>query len=107
MSELMDDLGYACAQFSNADDALLHIMHHVSSVGLVITDKNMAGQIDGGELSLRLRAHYPALPIILTSGRQLNVVEFPDIELLPKPWSLEVLAALVNRLMRANPSLDR
>ncbi len=99
MSELMDDLGYAFVEFNNADDALLHVMQHASSVGLVVTDKNMPGQIDGGELCLLLHARWPSLPVILTSGRQLNALDFPGVELLPKPWSLERLAASVRQAL--------
>lgn len=98
-AEALDEIGFHAMQFGTADEALMHIMRFPTNVKLVITDWNMPGQLDGSELAQMLHERYPAMPIVLTTGRALEMHAHPGITLLPKPWTLDQLRTLVVMLV--------
>lgn len=62
----------------------------------------MPGSMDGLELARRLRAEYPAIPLILTSG---NVAEESVDGLAPfvgKPYGFEDVKKSVLEILRRN-----
>jgi DNA-binding response OmpR family regulator len=91
------------ASFSNAEDALNHILD--SGTDLLITDHGM-GRMGGTELIRELRRRSLAVPIIMVSGnpeaaeeaRRAGATEF-----LNKNVGTKVLEAHVRNLIRAGP----
>jgi CheY-like chemotaxis protein len=72
---------------------------------LVLSDVVMPDGMNGIELARRLRAAWPHLPIVLTTGYNFvssdPSVEFP---LLPKPYKRADLAAALERALGAGPA---
>lgn len=101
MVDMIGELGLPCHGFKSADDALMFVMRHESTIGLVFTDMVMPGQIAGDELALMLHRRYPDLPVIVTSGFGDEASRFgTGITFVPKPWALEAMSALILKLVR-------
>jgi len=64
---LLEDLGYLVTRAESADEAL-KIIHKGDRPDLVFSDVMMPGRLDGVELARTLRAQYPDMPIVLTTG---------------------------------------
>jgi CheY-like chemotaxis protein len=63
----LEDAGYEVMEAANADEAL-RIMNSGTLVGLVFTDVNMPGTMDGLELARRCHRWWPYVKLIVTSG---------------------------------------
>jgi two-component SAPR family response regulator len=71
------------------------------SVDLPLTDIVMSGGLDGVELARIVRAHWPALKIVLTSGFPQARVDgngdlLNGLQLLSKPYHREELAGALH-----------
>jgi len=88
LRQRLEHLGYRAETFNLADDALRAIENDEEGFDLVITDQVMPG-MTGTELSQRIAAMLPNLPIILCSG---HYVEEHENQL----WSLGI-RALINK----------
>ena len=77
--------------------AALDLLINGEQFDLVFSDVVMPG-ISGIELAQTIRARWPALPVILTSGYSHVLAEAgcQEFELVHKPYSMESLAALVS-----------
>ena len=64
---MLTDAGHSVAEASDGVAALDHLIHQ-GPVDLMITDINMP-RMDGLELALQSKARWPAMPVILVSGR--------------------------------------
>lgn len=58
--------GYSVLQADTARAAIDSLMDH--RVDLVFSDIQMPGRMDGNELAEWIRANFPNLPVLLTSG---------------------------------------
>lgn len=97
--EVVVELGLPVVGFCTADDALAYI-NGGGDAGLVITDHSMPGQLTGNDLAQLLVQQCPGLPVILTSGYGYAAEhKAPGVTFLPKPWTMEVLAALMMSLL--------
>jgi len=93
--------GSSIASFSNAEDALAHILN--TGADILITDHGM-GRMDGTQLIRELRARKSEIPIIMISGnpdaaqeaRRAGATEFLD-----KGAEMKVLEAHVRSLIHA------
>ena len=103
ISEYLRARGYAVVESENAADAIAALESGLP-VNLVFSDIRMPGKLDGVGLAEWCRAHYPALPVLLTSGysgpRNAAAV-FQASGFIEKPYSqVQVesrIAALLNR----------
>lgn len=92
-TQMLEDLGYATGLARGAGEALAMLEAAPDAYDLVFSDVMMP-EMDGIELVRRVRALYPAMPVILTSGysEMLAEIGVPDVPLLAKPYSIEALA---------------
>jgi CheY-like chemotaxis protein len=67
LADLLQSRGYKVTMASCASDALEAFESHSSEFDLLLTDQSMPG-MDGMELSSRIRAIRPDIPVILFSG---------------------------------------
>jgi DNA-binding NtrC family response regulator len=67
VSEELRDAGYDVIEACNADEALIVLKTPVR-IDLVISDVRMPGSIDGLGLLAVVRACFPTMPVIITSG---------------------------------------
>src|SRR5580693_5922997 len=103
LDNLLESAGYAVRLFASAT-ALLEA-GRLGEIDCVISDINMP-EIDGLELSRRLHAARPGLPIILITGhpellnRSRLVVETSHYQLFTKPYDPEELIAAIGDMVR-------
>jgi PAS domain S-box-containing protein len=95
-------LGYKVLEASGGTDALALAKTH-GPIDLVLTDVVMP-QMSGRELAERLRAMQPGILVLFASGYTANAIVHhgvldPDIEFLPKPFSIAALHARIRELL--------
>lgn len=97
--DAIEDAGYKVVGVETGDEALT-LLDSRDDIGLLFTDIKMPGEIDGLELAARVRARWPALPILLTSGHLFHGdASVPaTIPFLQKPYRAGTLIAEISRL---------
>lgn len=100
-------LGFSVISAQSGDTAVEVFEKHQATVDLLLTDVVMPG-ISGPMLVDRLLAMQPSLPVLFMSGyddRQVvqRYVLKEGFALLPKPFTLETLAAKVNEMLPTIP----
>lgn len=103
-SELLQDLGYAVHWAKSADEALSLIERDEFAFDLVFSDVMMPG-MNGVELATIVSERYPGLPTVLTSGYSSALTDnIPSgIELIRKPYSVEILARSLRKAVAERP----
>jgi two-component system, response regulator PdtaR len=86
-ADTLADQGLTIFEAANADEALALLEAH-PEIGILFTDVNMPGAIDGLELARRVAEKRPKVRIIVTSGRQhVSRSALPHSgTFLPKPY---------------------
>lgn len=100
LSEALMDEGYEVIEAASASEGLDRLTED-RSIGLMMTDIQLPGGMDGVELGRRARALMPDLPIIYVSGRPdaLNGTGRTDRDLfIAKPYLPSDITAAVKRL---------
>jgi DNA-binding NtrC family response regulator len=90
LCEFLELEGFVTQGEENADLALEFLKHHSGGVGLLLTDINMPGSINGAVLANLSGESWPAIPVIVMSG-----LESPkssgvhnDVLFLRKPFTI-------------------
>lgn len=94
----IQEAGLEVVEAANADEAI-DILQRRCDVGVLFTDVDMPGQLDGLALARLVHEHWPAIRLILTSGRSLPEPAF-DGQFVAKPYSLRQLARTVTLAVR-------
>jgi two-component system, response regulator PdtaR len=98
-ASLVQEAGFEAVQAANAEQAIA-ILEARDDIGVVFTDVNMPGSMDGLKLAAAVRDRWPSVEFIVTSGRQfVGADALPERSLfLMKPYSAfqvaQALAAL-------------
>jgi PAS domain S-box-containing protein len=94
-ASLLDQLGYQVVRVENAADALKTLADG-APIDLVFSDIVMPGAMSGIDLGRRIRAQYPRLPVLLTSGYS-NAPHGVESEfvILRKPFEVVALAKAI------------
>jgi DNA-binding NtrC family response regulator len=97
----LEDAGYQVLEASSADEAL-SVLDSDQSIGVLFTDVNMPGELNGLELARLVHERWPAVRLILTSGRgEISQADMPDDgRFLPKPYSLGRMNALIDEIAK-------
>ena len=105
-SQLLSDLGYQTVLASNAEEALQLINKEPERFDVVFSDVVMPG-LDGVAFGQHIRRRFPHIPFVLTSGfsHVLNGDGNHGFDLLQKPYSVEDLAGVTARPLRAPSTL--
>lgn len=105
--EALEQLGYRVYTAAQGQDALQQLEAHASEIRAVITDLVMP-EMDGLTLIRTIRAQWPKLPIVASSGlhggraeaaRQAGAQAF-----LHKPYTAEKLAAVLHQVLHEGAS---
>jgi len=96
--QLLDDLGFKTHLVTNGQRALAVLETRAGEFDFVFSDVVMPG-INGVELGRRIRARWPCLPVVLTSGYSHVLADEPShgFPVLNKPYS----AGELGRILRA------
>ncbi len=103
--ELLEDLGYAVKRVASADAALAILAEDEFVADLVFSDVIMPG-MNGVELAGIIRARYPGLPVVLTSGYSNVLAEnaHRGFELIQKPYSVKSLSRILRKAISEKAS---
>jgi DNA-binding NtrC family response regulator len=86
MCLLLEESDYDVIQCESAEAAELVLERKGGSLWLMMTDVNLAGQMDGVELAHIAKERVPDLEVIVTSGKPLPQALPKGAKLWSKPW---------------------
>lgn len=78
------DAGFSVIEVPDADQALA-LMIERERIGMVFTDVELPGTLDGLELASRIKRDWPGVPVVVTSGRVRDTEGVADV-FIPKPY---------------------
>jgi DNA-binding NtrC family response regulator len=101
-ADALADSGIMAWEAGDADEALVVLEEH-PSIGLVFTDVNMPGEMNGLDLAHEVSVRRPDVSMIVTSGAVTIADEdLPDHgQFLPKPYPTDRLVDIVARKLDA------
>jgi len=101
----LDSAGFDVLDAENAE-AALRVLAERSDVGVLFTDINMPGRLDGLDLAFEVRRSRPSIGLILTSGkaRPNELQMLGGARFLSKPYTDLELVAGVEALVLLRPS---
>ena len=97
-ADALADGGIMAWEAADAEEALKVLDDH-PRIGLIFTDVNMPGEMDGLDLAHELIRQKPDVEVIVTSGAgAVAETDIPDSgTFLPKPYQTDKLVALVHK----------
>ncbi len=103
--EVLQELGYRVLEAGDADQAL-GLLSKTPRIDLLFTDVVLPGSGNGRVLATKVRAKYPHLPVLYTTGYTRNAIVHQgrldaDVELLNKPYTQQDLARKVRDMLDA------
>jgi two-component system, response regulator PdtaR len=106
VAEELRAAGLRVVETVTADEAWSYLQAG-GQADLVFTDICLPGSMDGLEFARRVKAHYPDLNIILTSGNDQHMAMDGLGHFLPKPYAIDhavkLILASLNLKTRAAP----
>jgi two-component system, response regulator PdtaR len=102
LAEELRNHGLSVVEAADADEAWAYIQAG-GLVDLVFSDVTMPGMMNGIELVRQVKAQYPQIKTILTSGYAgpVNIAELGIF--LPKPYRLEIAAKMALQSLGVEP----
>jgi CheY-like chemotaxis protein len=92
MATLLEESEFSAIQCENAEAAVSLLKKMGAHVAVILTDVNLAGQVDGMQLAHFAHQNYPNIHIIVTSADALTKKLPEGVTFMPKPWvALELL----------------
>lgn len=101
LSEALQDEGFEVLEATTGDEALA-VLRGDCRVGLLITDIQLPGNLDGRELARQAREGRPELPVIYMTGRPdaMAGISSPRDVLIAKPYLPSEICAAARQLIR-------
>ena len=96
ISLVLHDEGFAVYVAANGAEALTR--HEEQPAALIISDIVMP-VLDGNSLVQRLRERGDQTPVVLVSASRPMVLRWPHVQFVAKPFDLEHLLTLVQRML--------
>lgn len=98
--DMLEDAGLPVAEAPDADAALQLLEGRAQAFDTVFTDIDMPGSMNGLALAQRVRARWPHIRLVVTSGRVLPTArDLPDAGcFLPKPYGRSDLLGALARV---------
>lgn len=100
--DMIREFGFGVIEAADADEAV-SLLESVPDIGVVFTDIQMAGSMDGLRLAAFIRHRWPPVALLITSGKERPFVDdMPaGARFIPKPYSAwqlqEELQSLLGR----------
>jgi DNA-binding NtrC family response regulator len=100
---LFEEANLRVVECENAEDAVSVLCKQGDEVALVFADVRLPGLLDGVDLARRVRALWPNISMIVTTGYPGNRIDSlpDDVVYMPKPW------LALNVLMQAERASSR
>jgi PAS domain S-box-containing protein len=94
-AEMLREMGHMAEVAHSAAEAL-SLLQRGPAISLMFADVVMPGGMSGFELAQRVRARYPEVPVLLTTGYSDTVAKKPsEFPLLAKPYEYDELSTAV------------
>jgi PAS domain S-box-containing protein len=104
-SSLFEHLGYATV-YRDSAEAALKLLAEGTKFDLVFSDIVMPGTIDGVGLANEIRARYPKLPVVLTTGYSDSTRAVPPgLPILRKPFDTAALRSFIREAMDVSSTI--
>ncbi len=104
IAEYLRDCGYNVLEAANASEAIAAVDTE-GPVSLVFSDIRMPGKMDGVGLAEWFESHYPAVPVLLTSGynggRAVSSTSMARNRFIEKPYSQTQVARRIAALLES------
>lgn len=99
--DVLQEAGFRVLEARTADEAF-EFLKRRPDVGVVFTDVDMPGSLNGFEFARLVHQGWPAIPILVTSGKMYpNPGDLPENAVfLAKPFRPDALAAQLHQLIR-------
>ena len=99
-ASIVEDEGFVVREAANAAEAI-YFLEKYADISLVFTDVNMPGSMDGLALARHIRARWPRIEVIVTSGlAQVSAEELPTNSLfVKKPYRAEQITGAIHRML--------
>lgn len=101
-SQGLQDAGFEVVEADNAESAL-EILGARTDITVLFTDVNMPGPLDGLDLAKRVHDRWPAIQLVITSGRGLLDAVPDDGRFVAKPYSIDELVQAVGEVAKHAP----
>ncbi|OHV15389.1 response regulator [Methylorubrum extorquens] len=100
-TDMLEDAGFTVLEAASADEAW-EILESRSDIGLLFTDLEMPGSMNGFALAARVAERWPHIRLVITSGRcRPTPRDVPDHGMfVPKPYLAE---QVLNAFDKAGP----
>jgi CheY-like chemotaxis protein len=103
--DVLAALGYRVIEAVDAAEALRFLGQN-PNIDLLFTDVVLPGGMTGKELADKVKARYPALPVLFTTGYTRNAIVHQgrldaDVQLIGKPYTEQDLARKVRDMLDA------
>ena len=98
--EVLEDEGYEVVAAESGEEAL-DLLRADGGVALMMTDMNLAGQMDGVTLAAAARGVHSSLPVVFMTGRPDRVPVLNDATeaMVSKPYTSAEIIAAISRLL--------
>jgi two-component system, response regulator PdtaR len=100
---IIEDAGYPVVEACNADEAI-GILERQSNIGVVFTDINMSGSMDGLKLAHAIRNRWPPIHLIVASGLNMQDKLPAKGRFVRKPYTAEDVTTALDELLGHNPA---
>ena len=106
VTETLEELGYAAVEASDGMSAL-RVLQSDARIDLLVTDVGLPG-LNGRQLADAARTRRPNLPVLFITGYAHNAAIGngaalePGMEIVTKPFALDVLAGKIRAMIEAN-----
>jgi CheY-like chemotaxis protein len=99
LADMTNDAGFPTYEAGNAEEAL-ELMERHPEIGVLFTDVNMPGSMDGLTLAQTVRERWPHVRIIVTSGRLVaQSTQLPSEAIfIGKPYRMHELDRMFARI---------
>ena len=96
IADELRDLGFEVLEARNADEALARLEVH-DEISAVFTDIDMPGSMDGLALTALVDQRWPAMKVVVTSGKRLpeSAAMPQQVKFLPKPYAIADVARAI------------
>lgn len=98
----IEDAGLPYVEAADADEAL-EILKSRADVGVLFTDVNMPGALDGMDLAKLVHEQWPPIRLVVTSGRPLKSEVPDDGQFVAKPYDLGRLTQTLAKIATERP----
>ncbi len=102
IADELRQVGFSVYEATNADAAIRLLSAH-KDIGLLFTDIDMPGSMDGLKLSKAVRERWPPVKIIVTSGKTTGAgLPLPEGGVfIPKPYITTAVVSAMHKLIDA------